>query len=141
MPGFGPQIKLSQTSLKSQMISLLPGETLHFLAFSVSLQLQHSITHHSCEGNMQWPAVLGFPQSHPCGHHSESCRTSEHPWQPKLCAASFCHGITEKTQKKGFSFQLCGECQILEITMKFHFCFFWESYFVDRKLQPALGSC
>lgn len=74
--GFGPQIKLSQTSLRSQMISLLQ-ERPCISWLSASLQLQH---HHSCEGNTQWPAVLaglGFPRSHPCEHFLESSRTNE----------------------------------------------------------------
>lgn len=101
--------------------------------------------HHqgSCEGNTQRTAGLGFPWGCPSEHPSASSRTSQLSIPgSRSHTGPFCRSATlSRLKSRVFPFGLCGEGQILRNIMKFHFCFFWASYFVDGKFQTALGSC
>lgn len=109
MLGFGPQIKLSQTSLRSQMISLLPGETLRFSAFSLPAAAAPSQLWRQCSGQMCWQdcashgAISVNPAQRALGQMSWTSLAATATWGHLL------HGGTEKTQKGGFSFQLGGD--------------------------------
>lgn len=133
MLGFGPQIKLSQTSLRSQIISQLPGETLHYLAFTIpAVKAAHS-------GQLCWQGCASH-RAIPVSTLGELWdKRAEHPWQPQPPAASRCVPSLKRLKKKrwSFSFQLCGGGQILRRDMEFHLFSLWVSYSVGRSCHSG----